>query len=98
MSKKSSMAIIRQYELSSRRCEFPRLVCKVRRFPTDVVAVLRYNFATGQFLLDFPCSYTSTEISDELRRFVILVRSPHWRSEIQPFLAPDDFDLPFGYE
>lgn len=76
--------MIREYELLKRKGFGSRLVVTIRRFPRDVEAVIKYHFDNGSYTLKFPSSYVAPMIADEVRRFVELINSPHWLSEISP--------------
>lgn len=77
--------MIRSYELSKQR-HGSVLRCETRRFLRDVACYLSYSFSEGTFKVHFPQSWLPIEASEELRRFAELVRSPHWRAEIEPNL------------
>ena len=78
--------MIRLYELSKKRGSSSVLRCESRRFLGDVACYLFYDFGDATFKVHFPQSWLAIEASEEFRRFVELVRSPHWLAEIQPNL------------
>lgn len=78
--------MLRVYELSERRAQFPVLRVEYRRFYRDIPLSIRYSFSTHDFTLNASASWTSTEIGECMRQFVELVQSPHWRAEIEPWI------------
>lgn len=88
------MAILRAYELCKQRGLKDSLRCEVRRFRTDVHGELIYDFGTGVLKVWFPSSWTSTEISDEVRRFFELVHSKHWfENVVSDMITEEQFTL-----
>lgn len=93
--------MIREYELLERKGFQPRLIVTIQRFPHDVKGEIKYFFNDGSYSFKFPSSYIAPVVADEVRRFVELINSPHWLSEIRSNLRSGSVfsvDDLFGYE
>lgn len=77
--------MLKVYELSERRAQFPVLRVEYRRFYRDIPLSIRYSFSTADYIVSASSSWTPVEVADCVRQFVELVQSPHWRAEIEPF-------------
>ena len=83
--------MIEVYELSRKGCSvYKVLSCEYRRFPTDVALVLTYSFETGELRFKHTHSWSALQMTDCIYKFLELIKSPHWREEIQPMLKKEE--------